>query len=367
MVGNLLAFLLGQGIEQLGESARLKWWRIPLYVVTLALAIYFIIATLFLWQSPDHVGTVGLVQFSTTTGMAWTLLAPTLAGVTAVLLVLPVAGRMVFVLLGALAACGIGLAALITFQGHAAGITDAATNVSQIAAFALVIFALALAINDHPALTSPLARLALPYAMRLNHLRALQQFGQEQGWAITGPAGGQNTLLLDGPFGRNHRLFITSAMRLTLSQGNTTDGAVLSVAIRSQADIPGFYSGPTRLEQGKREGLMELEIAIPGKPPLYTYIQPSPELPLTPAVAEQIAALIRMRPDVLPADAIVQATPLGMRVRYTRFYRRLTAKDGRPEKILQWLDQLVTTLEAISPPLTEQDLTLRWQMYQPKL
>jgi len=366
IISNIIANLLGQGIETAGDQARLKWGRFVFYAFAVGLTVYLLIASLFLWQSPAYPGVVGLIQFIPKAGAAWMLAVPGLAALTMVLLLLPIAGRLIFTLLSAIATTAVGFAVLITFQGHSSGISDLPTNISLFGMLVIVLVTLALALNDRPALMSPLARWAIPYSMRLNHLRALQQSGRDHGWEIVGPTGTQNTLMLSAPYGREHQMYITSAMRLRLSQDNATDGAILSVAIRSQYDIPGFYSGPKRLEPNNQQGL-ELEVPISGKSPVFAYIEPYPQLPLTPAVAEQIMALIRARQGVLPADAIVQATPLGMRVRYTRFYRRLTAKDGRPDAILQWLDQLVTTLEQISPGLSAEELAQRWQVYRPKL
>ncbi len=365
ILDNIIANLVGQGLDEANERARVKWGRLPFIVIGVGLSLYLVVASIFLWQSPAYPGMQGLVQLAS--AWPWMWLVPALAGLTTVLLLIPVAGRLIFALLSAIAMAGVGLGALITLQGSTSDITDLPTNISTFGTFITVLAALFLALQDRPGLSSPLAAFAIPYSMRLNHLRALRQFGTERGWQVVGPTGSQNTLRVDGAVSPTHPIFITSSMRFRMSQDKATDGAILTVAIRSAFDIPGFYSGPKRLEPAKRGGLAEIEVPIPGKPSLFAYVQPYPELPLTPAVAEQIAGVIRARPGALPSDAIVQATPLGMRVRYTRFYRRLTAKDGRPEPILQWLDQLVTTLEPISPRLSDAELAQRWQAFQPKM
>jgi len=262
----------------------------------------------------------------------------------------------------AIASAGTNIAALIKLQGNSSGISDLATNLSVFGVFLLVIAVLALAIYDHPRLDAPLAPFALAYWGRLNHLRALQRFGQQRGWQVIGPEGAENALKVRGELDSQHLVQITSGQKISLSTQNNVS-TNLKIVVTSPRDIPGFYCAKNPLSHDQARGLVAMQVQADAKHTYRVYIQPYPQFPLTQAMQEQISQVVRSRQGVLPDDAIVQATPVGMRIFLSRYYKRLTARDGQPEAQIQWLSQLIAVLETISPALSPEELALRQKKY----
>jgi hypothetical protein len=358
----MLSELIGQGVELLGDQSERGGLRRVLYILSLIIVIYGIIASLFFWRSSTYPQVQGLIQFVQSGGPVWALVAPAALAITLLLLLIPLAGRLSLVTLMAIISAGANLVALIKLQGSSSGITDLPTNFSMFGAFLLVIAVLALAIYDHPKLDAPLAPFALAYWGRLNHLRALQNFGQQQGWQVIGPEGVDNALMVRGELDSQHLVQIISGQKTSLSAQNN-GSKILSIVVTSPHDIPGFYCAKKPLGRDQEKGLIAMLVQIDAKHIYTAYIQPYPQFPLTQSVQEQISQIVRSRQSTLPDDAVVQATPVGMRIFLSRYYKRLTARDGKPEAQIQWLTQLIEVLETISPVLSPEELALRQKKY----
>jgi hypothetical protein len=359
----LIEELLGQGIESVGERATLRWWRYALFVLAFITSIGGTVASLWFWQSPAYPNIQGLIAYVQAGGPAWVLVTSGMLALTAIILAIPVAGRLFFAMCTAIAGTILTGFTLNTFQAHSVGIGDPVTLASFFGLLGLSLCTLLLAINDHPPLESPLAHFAIAYAQRLNHLRALSRFAQRMGWSVQGPEGRENTLTIEGPVDATHSAFITSRFHVEI--GNSQSSNVnLRIVLTSPFDIPGFYCGFNKLDNLQTHGMLGMEITGLHQRPLYFYVQPYPEFPISNDMLYQIREYVNTRRGLLPNDAMVQATPLGMRIYIARTYRRLTAKDGDPTAAIQWLRGLMALLEPVSPRLADFEIAARTQRYK---
>ena len=91
-----------------------------------------------------------------------------------------------------------------------------------------------------------------------------------------------------------------------------------------------------------------------GKKQAKAYLFPYEKHAVSPTLQAHLSAHLATREQVMPKDAIVQATPLGMRIVIKRYFG-LSVKDSNPEAIIRWLYTLVSLLESVSPllPLNE--------------
>jgi len=334
-------------IEKLGQPTLNKRFSYAFHIFIAIFTFFNAIASLWFWQSNHYQGIIGYIGQG---GDVLVISLPVVALATGIVALLPFAGTaliMLFLSIGYL------VASFYATQQFNPSSTDFIALTTIIGAFVVTLIAMGLAFSDLPPLSSPLARLAIPYGSRLRHLRALEKYGKQQQWNVIGPVAKENALCLEGAFDNTHGILIASLLKIQFSTSNASEGSTIQIGLTSPYDIPSFYSGPEALPKKVTAVAIQLPFTM-GKKQAKAYLFPYEKHAVSPTLQAHLSAHLATREQVMPKDAIVQATPLGMRIVIKRYFG-LSVKDSNPEAIIRWLYTLVSLLESVSPllPLNE--------------
>ncbi len=347
LIQNIAEYFLGESVESLGGLAHNKPVRGVLFAIMLVIAVWVALASALLWTSQRVPGVMGLWQYTQSSGPAWLLATPIVAGLVVVSLFLPGGGKFSLVALFSVATFGLVLGSLAYFQGGGQYQLNTAAVSSGIAAILLPILALVLAMGDVPPLEAPLARFSMIYWSRFKHLRTLRAWGAQRGFHVKGPEGPKGTLTLEGLYDPSHPLTVTSSVTLKLSSESTASYA-LSIKEGSPYDITAFRISYQPLPQKLRGRVAAGECPAPHKRTIHFYIVPAAGQIIPQAFVDYMAQVVAAGRPYLGKSDFVHATPFGLR--YTHLsYRGLSARDAQMEPVLQWMRQLIGVMEQVSP------------------
>lgn len=346
----LTRLVLGKSISATGNLASSQKVRLVLVVLCIPLAAGVAVASALFWGSARVPQANGLLQYVQQGGDAWVLIAPISALLLTILLLIPASGRFGIALLLAGTLFFGGLAALANLQGDGTSAVNTASVVSLGISALLMLVVLGLALSDNPPLDSPLAPVTFVYLSgRLKHLRGVNRFGEQRGWSVTGPTGGQSTLTIRGAYDPAHEVTLTSALHITVSS-RASAAYVYSCKMTSPADIVACRVSYTAAPKKYRATPYYGECRQRGKRTIYYFLDPRPEEArlITPQFMERLGQVVESgRPFFTTPLDFLHATPFGIRFTHQAYYR-MTSVYTEPEPLLRWMRELVGLLEPVS-------------------
>lgn len=354
LMEKLFEAIFDRGVEAVGEQASNRVFRRGIWVLALASSVWVAVSNGLLWQTDRLPGVSGLAAYVQDSGPNWLLAAIIVPGVAMLWLLLPLKGKDVITFILAAATFAVTLGSLAEFQGGGRYGLNAPALLSFLASLLLVIFGVVLALTDVPPLDASLARFSFVYWGRYRHLLALRQYGVQHGCMVSGPAGKEHALTIEGRYDPQRAVSITSAAKYSFT-GNTPTYTV-SAKLGSPRDIVAFRISyePTpkklhgQVPQGETRG-------APGERqrPIYFYVipaDPATRIPVT-FLAEMAAVVEAGRP-VLGRRDFVRATPFGLRYTHPAVHG-LSVRDAQLDPTLAWMRSLMSVLEPISPAPVE--------------
>jgi hypothetical protein len=349
--GKVVEWILGQSIESVGALRSHPLVRLACVVLVLVISLWIAVASTFLWTSQHYPDVQGLWQFVQRGGPAWVLATPTCAVMAVLWLLFPYPGKFSPVMFFTAGAFGFGLASLAYFQGGGQYAVNAAAVFTMVPSTLLPILGLMLALSDMPPLDSPLARVAVTYLGRLRHLRALRAWARQRGWEIHGPNGSENTLVLKGAYDRWHPVTAVSGGVFRLSTSNSTT-YFLMVRMGSRCDIVPFGIGAFPPPKEVHGQLRNRGLTGSFRPArwrrIHYWVEPDEGRQVPDEFMDRFGALLGRGAALLHNVDFACAAGNGIMYRHqSNIWLRVHQANLDP--LLQWMAELTTLLEQISP------------------